>query len=80
MLTYKTFLSGIDINETINNKKLIKRLIGKIMEKIIKDLFRRMIQISWKMFTLHKKLSFPLRISSVNETKFARNCGFRRIY
>ena len=31
------------------------------MEKIIKDLFRRMIQISWKMFTLHKKLSFPLR-------------------
>ena len=29
---------------------------------------------------LHKKWSFPLRISSVNETKSAGNCGFRHIY
>ena len=30
--------------------------------------------------TLHKKWSFPLRISSVNVTKFAGNCRFGRIY
>ena len=29
---------------------------------------------------LHKKLSFPLRISSVNVTKFARNWGVGHIY
>ena len=28
---------------------------------------------------LHKKQSFPLRISSVNLTKSAGNCGFDRI-
>ena len=30
--------------------------------------------------TLHKKLSFPLRISSVNVTKSAVSCGFGHIY
>ena len=30
--------------------------------------------------SLHKKLSLPLRISSVNVTKFAGNCGFGHIY
>ena len=29
---------------------------------------------------LHKKQSFPLRISSVNLTKSAGNCGFDHIY
>ena len=29
--------------------------------------------------TLHKKWSFPLRISSVNVTKSAGNCGFGHI-
>ena len=29
---------------------------------------------------LHKKWSFPLRISSVNVTKYAGNCGFSHIY
>ena len=29
---------------------------------------------------LHKKWSFPLRISTVNVTKFAENCGFGHIY
>ena len=29
---------------------------------------------------LHKKSSFPLRISSVNVTKSARNCRFSHIY
>ena len=31
-------------------------------------------------FTLHKNWSFPLRLSSVNVTKSARNCGFNHIY
>ena len=30
--------------------------------------------------TLHKKWSFSLKISSVNVTKSARNCGFGQIY
>ena len=30
--------------------------------------------------TLHKKWSFPLRISSENVTKSAGNCGFGYIY
>ena len=30
--------------------------------------------------TLHKKWSFPLKISSVNVTKFAGNCSFGQIY
>ena len=30
--------------------------------------------------SLQKKRSFPLKISSVNMTKSARNCGFGHIY
>ena len=33
-----------------------------------------------RQVTLHKKLSFALRISSVNVTKSAGNCGFGHIY
>ena len=29
---------------------------------------------------LHKKLRFPLKISSVNVTKCTENCGFDNIY
>ena len=32
------------------------------------------------VLTLYKKWSFPLRISSVNVTKSAGNCGFGHIY
>ena len=31
-------------------------------------------------YTLHKKRSFPLRISSVNVTKSTGNCRFGQIY
>ena len=31
-------------------------------------------------YTQHKKLSFPLKIYSVNVTKFAETCGFGHIY
>ena len=32
------------------------------------------------LITLHKKWSFPLKISSVNMSKSTENCGFRHIY
>ena len=32
------------------------------------------------LLSLHKKWSFPLKISSVNVTKSAGNCGFGHIY
>ena len=35
--------------------------------------------IGLKCLTLHKKWNFPLKISSENMTKFARNCGFGHI-
>ena len=44
------------------------------------------IYMSWNLRTgiqdlsLHKKWSFPLRISSVNVTKSAVSCGFGQIY
>ena len=31
-------------------------------------------------YALHEKWSFPLRISSANETKTAGNCGFGHVY
>ena len=36
-------------------------------------------RVKRKDLTLRKKLSFPLRISAVNVTKAARNCGFGHI-
>ena len=33
-----------------------------------------------RVLTLHKKWSFPMRISPVNVTKSAENCGFGHIY
>ena len=32
------------------------------------------------LFAIHKKWSFPLRISSVDVIKYAGNCGFGHIY
>ena len=34
----------------------------------------------FKVFSLHKKSGFPLRISSVNVIKSTGNCGFGHIY
>ena len=39
-----------------------------------------LLSYSFWLYTLHKKWSFPLRISSVNVTKFAGNYGFGHIY
>ena len=38
------------------------------------------IDKTMKMYTLHKKWSFLLRVSSVNVTKSADFCGFGHIY
>ena len=38
------------------------------------------VGITLQEYTLHKKWSFPLKISSVNVTKSAGNCGFGHIY
>ena len=39
-----------------------------------------LFKINWRpIFALHKNWSFPLRISSVNATKSAGNCGFGQI-
>ena len=42
--------------------------------------FENIKKLPQKSMTLHKKWSFPLSISSVNETKSAGNCGFGHIY
>ena len=50
-------------------------------ENILKNIFRLDQVISYEsMNTLHKKWSFPWRISSVNVTKSAIFCEFDHIY
>ena len=43
--------------------------------KMYKDI-RKWMNLCHSYITLHKKWSFPLRISSVNVTKTTGNCGF----
>ena len=40
----------------------------------------KFVTIDFNKRTLHKKWSFPLRISSINVTKSAVSCGFGYIY
>ena len=49
-----------------DNKTVSRRIISKFFQT--------------QMWSLHKKWSFPLRISSVNVTKSAASCGFGHIY
>ena len=49
-------------------------------ESSIKDAWQGHTYSSWQKLTMHKKWSFPLRISSVNVTKSAGICGFGHIY
>ena len=65
---------------------------GTIVEQLLASLFNShwhscskvtnlMLQLLLEQFfTLHKKWSFPLRISSVNVSKSAVSCGFGHIY
>ena len=41
---------------------------------------RIMVRNGLIVITLHKKLSFPLRIYSVHVNKYAGKCGFGHIY
>ena len=42
---------------------------------LIDDVCIESVVHAWSNLTLHKKWSFPFRISSVNVTKYAGNCG-----
>ena len=70
----------------INNVALfvVSRCIKKILsiDYVNIDLFSVIVFMDfarWQNYILHKKWSFPLRISSVNVTKSAGNCGFGHI-
>ena len=59
-------------------KSQVTFMIGVICWKTIRS-YRN--NARWFVLgTLHKKWSFPLRISSVNVTKSVVSCGFRHIY
>ena len=53
----------------------IKKILGSFWQKT-----QACSYILYTQLSLHKKLSFPLSISSVNVTKSAENCGFGPIY
>ena len=65
----KLFMGSLDVDSLFNNIPLEETI------NAIKPI--RFIII---MLSLHKKWSFPLRISSVNVTKSAENSGFGNIY
>ena len=69
ILIYKLFVS--------DQTSLILLLLLKAFknDKIFLDLFFPRIYLS-----LHKKWSFPLRISTINVTKLADSYGFAHIY
>ena len=63
-----TKMDQLYISISVNNNDIVEELP-------FPDITRRGNQ-----YTLHKKRSFPLRISSVYVTKFTGNCRFGHIY
>ena len=62
-------------NIIVNNKKTSQRLdLYIFVHRIENSTMAARFQVS-----LHKKWSFPLRISLVNVSKSAENCGFDHI-
>ena len=57
-----------------------KKVDGVVMHAEINNLYTLTIVYVSRHVTLHKKWSFPLKISSVNVTKSAISCGFGHIY
>ena len=53
---------------------------GTLVENGLKKNWNIFLEKNMVDVSLHEKLSFPLRISSVNMTKFAGKCGFGQIY
>ena len=67
----------------INYCSVVSKMSGVVKDKQLNkgnpSIYLGVISF-YKMYWLQKNLSFPLRISSVNVTKTAGNCGFGHIY
>ena len=67
------------MDETVSNKYIQKlQKVGVSKEFYVRNPVA--ISKTLKQHTAQKIWRFPLRISSVNVTKFAGNCGFGHIY
>ena len=63
----------------VQKKYFSKILKINLRQKLIQHLLIKQ-EVPKQEVLLHKKWNFPLRISSVNVTKSAGNCGFGHIY
>ena len=61
-------------------KFVLKGIIYTVFNRVAKWFFLKISNVTFELLTLHKKWSFPLRISSVNVTKSTDSCGFGHIY
>ena len=71
--------------QTIKTKKKKKKQDTGGKMNILSELAFELTELDWlnehsEEAPLHKKWSFPWRISSVNVTEFAVSCGFGHIY
>ena len=64
--------------KSVNQPKINKWNLDMTHIQICSQSLKKSSRFHWQ--TLHKKWSFPSRISSVNETKSAVSCGFGHIY
>ena len=79
--SYKIFITLKHTFKTLNScNKIVEltRLLWDIIDCLNLTVSSRYLQAMY--ITLHKKWSFPLRISSVNVTKSSVSCGFGHIY
>ena len=74
VLNYFSYLKYFELFKIIFN--LI--FLSLIKLRVCIALLKKLCYCSYG--SLHKKWSFPLRVSSVNVTKFAGNCRFGHIY
>ena len=83
---WKIYYSKVHLTENVYPLVILKiqkfgRLKGNFILFMLKFYWKYLF-LFWVIsaYTLHKKWSFPLRISSVNVTKSEGNCGFGHIY
>ena len=67
---------SMDSKNFIENRNKVEAIQERCLLAVLNDYLSNYSQL----LPLHKKWSFPLRISSVNVTKSAGNCGFGHIY
>ena len=78
IISWDKLLRVFDFRNNVKFKFLFAYLFIKKMNSWN---YRHISIVIWlKYISLHKKWSFPLRISSVNLTKSAVSCGFGHIY